>query len=256
MGGKEAHRERVALDLRRSGLAETIPATAGAARSIRSVTSRRTSALFVSVDRVVMVFGLSANPPTGRGGHEGIVTWAGREKRVDEVWVLPVFRHAFFEKREMPAFEHRMAMARLAFESLPGLDGRVFVKDTERQVVEDAIAQGTQGRVGTIDVMRRLIADHPGFEFVLLLGSDTYRDVLLGRWKESEALRSLVSIAVVPRHGVELPGIAYTGTPELSDVSSSRARRARDVSELRRDLHPAVVEYILAHGLYGFASVR
>jgi hypothetical protein len=58
------------------------------------------------VKKTVLIFGLSANPPTGAHGHAGIVRWAAQELRVDlpddahllaqeavpidEVWVMPV----------------------------------------------------------------------------------------------------------------------------------------------------------------------
>lgn len=65
----------------------------------------------------VVLFGSSANPPTGLGGHIGIVKYfAGKEKwdawtvdLFDEVWILPVYRHAYASKRELEAFEKRYA---------------------------------------------------------------------------------------------------------------------------------------------------
>src|SRR5947208_16801171 len=103
---------------------------------------------------LVLVFGLSANPPTGLSGHAGIVKWAATEARVgerapDRVWVLPVYRHAFVDKQDMPSFSHRFEMAKLAFEHLPGVPaGRVVVKDTEKSVHAEAPDQ----MVGTMDV--------------------------------------------------------------------------------------------------------
>src|SRR5947209_3022982 len=150
----------------------------------------------------VLLFGLSANPPTGFGGHAGIVRWAANESGYDEVWVLPVYQHAFADKREMPSFEHRFNMARLAFENIEGAKGRVFVKDTEKSVAE-SMPPGV--RVGTIDVVRHLMRAHPGVEFALLLGTDTYRDLVNGKWKQAEALLELVPVVVVARLGVEPP---------------------------------------------------
>mmetsp|Transcript_5492 Transcript_5492/g.7996 ORF Transcript_5492/g.7996 Transcript_5492/m.7996 type:complete len:82 (+) Transcript_5492:80-325(+) len=69
----------------------------------------------------VCLFGLSANPPTGSGGHLGVVSYlaslphnywqdsvdnghsieefANKETYFDEVRVLPVYQHMFSEKR-------------------------------------------------------------------------------------------------------------------------------------------------------------
>lgn len=35
----------------------------------------------------VLLFGLSANPPTGRGGHAGIVSFLQAQGQWDEIWV-------------------------------------------------------------------------------------------------------------------------------------------------------------------------
>ncbi len=219
--------------------------------------------------RVVVLFGTSANPPTGAGGHAGLVSWAATRQHlpddlpdvggrpVDEVWVLPVFRHAFEEKRELAPFEHRLAMARLAFESLPGLEGRVRVLDVERRLAEQAARVAAErgeapGRLGTIDVLRALSAEHPEVSFVLLLGGDTYRDLQEGRWKESAALRAMAPVLIVPRIGQAEEVPASADAPRLAEVSSSEVRRSTDVALLGRALQPEVLAYIRAHGLYAF----
>lgn len=200
----------------------------------------------------VVVFGLSANPPTGAAGHVGIVRWAATQ--ADEVWVLPVFRHAFHEKRDLAPFEDRVEMARLAFEGVPGLEGRVHVKLTERDVVE-AAAPGE--KTGTIDVVRRLQAERPDVDLVLCLGADTWRDLARGKWKESDALRALVPIIVVARAGVAVePGARIERVEGLGAVSSSAVRASRDRVYLGEVLPPRVLEYIERHHLYAFASPR
>jgi nicotinate (nicotinamide) nucleotide adenylyltransferase len=192
--------------------------------------------------RRVLLFGTSANPPTGMGGHAGIVAWAAARDDVDEVWVLPVYRHAFEEKRDMPSFEDRMAMAKIAFEPLAR---NVKVVDAEKQVADRI---GSDRLIGTIDVVRRLITEHPDVEFGLLLGADTHRDLMAGKWKESDALRRLVRVVSVPRKGVDesLPG------PLFDDVSSTECRATDDPEELARRVQPDVLEYIRAHRLYAF----
>lgn len=63
--------------------------------------------------RRVLLFGLSANPPTGARGHMGLLAHC-RALRFDEVWLLPVFRHIFASKRRLAPFRDRLAMLRLA----------------------------------------------------------------------------------------------------------------------------------------------
>ena len=64
----------------------------------------------------VVLFGSSANPPTGLGGHIGIVKYFSGICLIldfiivalfDEVWILPVFRHAYSSKRQLESFERR-----------------------------------------------------------------------------------------------------------------------------------------------------
>jgi nicotinic acid mononucleotide adenylyltransferase len=230
------------------------------------------------VKKTVLIFGLSANPPTGMGGHAGIVAWGGKDLRVDlpndespeksrervgidEVWVLPVYKHAFASKSNLLPFEHREAMARLAFEKLPGLEGRVQVKDTEKQVIEGAFAKAAKDgqapetvRVGTIDVIRKLMTDHPDTQFVLALGGDTFSDLRGGKWKEGDTLQQLVPIVVLPRAGVD--GVAGTeqNAPKLTDISSTKVRASTDEAFLSEALHPDVLAYMKSHKLYGFGE--
>lgn len=195
--------------------------------------------------RFVVLFGTSANPPTGMGGHAGMVAWAAARDDVDEVWVLPVYRHALEEKRDMPSFAHRFEMARLAFEQL---SEKVRVLDAERRLAE---SPGSDSLIEMTDVVRDLAHAHPDTEFGLLLGADTYRDLTAGKWKESEALRAMVRIIPVPRKGVDedLPG------PEFEAVSSTDCRETTDLDFLSRMLQPEVLLYIQQHRLYAFARV-
>jgi nicotinate-nucleotide adenylyltransferase len=169
----------------------------------------------------VALFGTSADPPTGDRGHRGIVRWLTETPLdelggiPDEVWVLPVYRHAFVEKRDMAPFEDRMAMARLAFGDLP----RVRVSDVERSV-----AEGAGGEVGAVDVVEHLIAHNPGVRFAWVMGADTHQDFRSGRWKGGSRLAELVPLVVVARPN-EGSGHRVEG---LGPVSSSMARQGRD----------------------------
>ena len=90
----------------------------------------------------VCIYGLSANPPTGEGGHATIVSHLRR--MFDEVWVLPVYKHAFESKHNnMAPYEHRKAMCELAFgvahlTAKQRRNEKVKVLDVERAVVRAA----------------------------------------------------------------------------------------------------------------------
>ena len=98
----------------------------------------------------VCLFGLSANPPTGEGGHVGIVRELSQmmmrvknnndgtdsseeEERFHEIRILPVYSHMYNEKRGMQAsYEERLEMCRLAFHEIP----KVTVSDDEERCFE------------------------------------------------------------------------------------------------------------------------
>lgn len=229
--------------------------------------------------KTVLLFGSSVNPPTGLSGHGGIVAWgakhqvdiandktpeAAREQvPVDEVWVLPVYRHLFASKSNLLPFPQRFQMAELAFSDLPGLEGRIKVKDTERELVEQAVARAQakgqpleQVRVGTIDIIRHLEAQHPETKFVLALGADTYQDLLEGKWKEGDKLMAGTEIVVVPRVGVSSVTGLTEDAPRLGEVSSTTIRASADLDYLSNPdiLHPKVLEFMRANHLYGFAK--
>ena len=106
----------------------------------------------------------------------------------------------------------------------------------------------------------------------MVLGSDTYNDLVAGKWKSSaEILASVDSLEVVLRKGYELSGanggdviVNTHDIPTLTSVSSTDVRQSLTQSDDDREkggdndekdpdlseLHPSVAEYVLAHGLY------
>ena len=102
--------------------------------------------------RRVGIFGLSANPPTNSRGHLGIVQ--ALVNLFDELWVVPVYIHPFSPKRKkLEAFEHRLAMCKMCFETFgcgngesnakEGVETRARVKvlDIEKTLVDAAVAR-------------------------------------------------------------------------------------------------------------------
>ncbi|MEE2904238.1 MAG: nicotinate-nicotinamide nucleotide adenylyltransferase [Myxococcota bacterium] len=225
----------------------------------------------------VALFGLSANPPTGKGGHAGIVDWCAGSMTVDspndtnpeeaveglpvdEVWVLPVYRHAFSEKSTLLSFEHRVAMAKLCFESPAENTVKVQVRELERELFlrEQELSnisspKKSASRLGSVDLVRMLQADFPHYQFAFVMGGDTYQDFRLGKWKGGFSLQELLPIVVCARHGVELDVHPLVERLNLQDVSSTKVRSSSDLAYLSACLEPPVLEYIREHKLYAFA---
>ena len=134
----------------------------------------------------VCIFGLSANPPTGTYGHQGIVSKLCDTNEYDEIWIMPVFLHAFAHKRNLAPFDDRCEMSRLAFEKLSTDACGVRVKTTERTVYN--LSAGPDApEPSTAEVLSYLVNRHQNTAFAMALGGDTFLDLVDGRWCCREA---------------------------------------------------------------------
>ncbi|CAH0490283.1 unnamed protein product [Peronospora farinosa] len=222
--------------------------------------------------REVLLFGLSANPPTGLKGHMGVVKHC--RFFYDEIWLLPVYQHIYSSKRQLAPFKHRVEMCRLALETLQSKENdgaELKVVEEEREMTENFAAKNQSPqelRLGSIDLVQYLLDKYPDMSFTMLLGGDTYADLLAGKWKRGDELMQYVKVLVVDRKRVESPWrvekekkegqedrVQYIHIPELSDVSSTIVRATADQKELGLYLDPAVLDYIVQHQLYAFATV-
>lgn len=137
--------------------------------------------------RKVALFGLSANPPTGHSGHLGIVKFLVETGLFDEVWVLPVYQHMFAAKRSMELFEHRVEMCRVCMDDESTAMCRVRVMMIEKFAAEYyEQKEGKDFRVGTVDILDYIHDQCPGLDLHLVLGTDTYKDLISRRWKQAD----------------------------------------------------------------------
>ncbi|NOY26836.1 MAG: nicotinate-nicotinamide nucleotide adenylyltransferase [Oligoflexia bacterium] len=160
----------------------------------------------------VAVYGGSFNPP--HVGHAMVVAWLLWTRRVDAVWIVPVYRHAFEGQHDksLAPFDRRLAWCRaMAAELvLPG-DDRIAVLDIEAHLPVPSF---------TIDTLRHLQGAHPGVELVLVVGADVVPQ--LPRWHDWAALRQEFPPLIVGRPGFPVPDQAVV-FPDLSS-SDIRAR--------------------------------
>jgi len=190
----------------------------------------------------VALFGGSFNPP--HIGHVLSVTYALSAGLVERVVSVPVFAHALGKRLE--AFEHRVEMARLAFEWLPGV---------EVSRIEERL--GTPSR--TLDTIVALQAEHPSWDLRLLVGSDILGE--LHQWHAFAEIARRAPPLVLPRAGTDAAGPLPRLLPEVSstDVRARIGAWAQDSSplaqlELEALVPRAVLRYVKAHGLYGLPA--
>ena len=178
--------------------------------------------------RRVCLFGTSADPPTGIGGHLGIVKYLASSTTIstsssssddeirfdfDEVRVLPVYKHMFQNKRErgQAPFHQRMEMCELCFADVPN----VVVSDAERMCFEryrtkkedeglendnptTTTTTTTPSRmVGTADILDMLIENEPDVDFTWAIGEDAFIDLASGKWKRAEDIFRLLGHRII-----------------------------------------------------------
>lgn len=179
--------------------------------------------------RIALVGG-SFNPP--HVCHQMAALWVLSTGRADQVWLVPCNVHPF--GKQLVAFEHRLAMCRLAAERFVG-----------QTVVASSVEQDLDGDGRTLHTVEHLVRTHPSDRFCLVIGSD----ILAEReaWYRFDRIEELVEIVVVGRRGHAAPA----GSVELPDVSSTEIRRRIAAGEAVSDLLPAaVLRYIEHEGLY------
>lgn len=195
-----------------------------------------------STRRVAIVYGISADPPTDRGGHGGVVR-ALREFELDrgvvraesssdssstlratadEVVVVPVYQHVYASKRAQQEeqgdadYDARLAMCELAFCGEDDVEGalgastkaraRVVVSDAERRAASTMMETTSPTKVrpgSTAALMEVLKRESPDTDFVICLGEDAFDDLVTGKWFRGDDLLRDYEFIVAPRHGYE-----------------------------------------------------
>jgi nicotinate-nucleotide adenylyltransferase len=179
----------------------------------------------------IALLGGSFNPP--HVGHAMAAWWLLATQPVEEVWLLPTWRHAF--GKELAPWEDRLRMCELAIDGLRG----VRVCAAEAELAGDPLA----GR--TARTLEHLHAKHPDRRFALALGTDLLAET--DRWYRFDRVRELARIVVIGRQGFA----PAPGAPALPAVSSSEIRAATARGERIDGLVPsAVARYIVERGLY------
>src|SRR5690242_1578498 len=182
----------------------------------------------------VAILGGSFNPP--HVAHVMAAYWTLATQPVDEVWLLPAFRHPF--GKALAPFEHRVRMCELAAADLD--PARVSVCAAEAELASDPLG-GTTART-----LEHLASRHPAARFALVVGTDILGET--GHWYRWDRVKELARIVVVGRQG-HAEGAA--GAPLLPPISSTDIRERLARGEGAAALVPRrVLEYIAAQGLY------
>lgn len=189
----------------------------------------------------VALFGGSFDPP--HVGHQLAALYVLETFPVDELWLVPVFRHVF-DKRLVP-YRHRLEMCRLMAQSL---GSRVQVSTVEEEL---------GGPSYTLHMVRRLREKHPGVEFSLVIGSDLLKE--RERWYGWPELSATLPFLVLHRggceaavdHAVHASDIHHQEPLRLPEVSSTAVRTILAQGDKPTGwVSRAVLRYVEEHSLY------
>lgn len=177
------------------------------------------------------IFGGSFNPP--HVGHVLAVSYVLSVHPVDEVLVIPVYRHVF--GKSLASFEERVRMCELAMGWIPGTQ----VSEIEREL-------GGESR--TLHTIEALLERDPTRQLHLVIGTDVLAD--LPKWHRWNRIEELAPPIIIGR-----AGHAHADGPEalLPEVSSTQIRElvaAGKLADAASLLPRRVLEHIAAGELY------
>jgi nicotinate-nucleotide adenylyltransferase len=173
----------------------------------------------------IALFGGSFDPP--HMGHVFAACYAKLMAQVDEVWVIPVARHAY--SKSLSPWDVRWQLCQAAFGHFPF----IVMRDDELRNVSGY----------TFDLLTQLRQQYPQHYWSLVGGSDTAID--LPNWHRGSELATMINVIPVPRRGFDEQICA------LPAISSSLVRERLANKKLITDIVPlSVAELIAQHGWY------
>ncbi len=177
------------------------------------------------------LFGGSFNPP--HVGHVLAVTYLLSVEPVDEVRVIPVYRHVF--GKALASFEDRLEMCRLAMGWIPG----VVIDDIEREL------GGESKTLITVEALRKR---DPSRGYRLVIGADVLAD--LPKWHRFDRIAELAPPLVLGRAGYAHPDAPAAVLPDVSSTQIRDTIAAGRIDDVRQLVPARVRAYIAAHGIY------
>jgi nicotinate-nucleotide adenylyltransferase len=180
--------------------------------------------------RRVAIYGGSFDPP--HLGHILSVAWALSAAEVDDVWIIPTWKHVF-DKEHGASFEQRLSMCELAFAPFRSVE----ISDIERRI------GGVSRMLDTLDALE---TERPEAVFRLLIGADVLPTT--DRWYRWSEVAKIAPPLVIGRQGYPVPEGCPISIPNINSTDiRSGLGNAADVTGL---VPTAVIEHIRSQGLY------
>ena len=156
----------------------------------------------------IAVYGGSFNPP--HVAHAMVASWLVWSGEVDQVWIVPVYQHAFekIHGKRLVSYETRVKWCRLMADEL---GETCIVSDVESTLPTPSYS---------IDTLRALQKKYPGYHFRLVVGADVVSQ--LPQWKEWDQIEALFPPIIVGRVGYD----GHRAQMVFPDVSSTAIRES------------------------------
>ncbi len=198
--------------------------------------------------RTIAIYGGSFDPV--HNGHTMIASQVAALPEIDEVWLMVSPENPFKQGRRMAPGPDRLEMARHSVEGLHGVE----VTDFEFSLPRPSY---------TYTTLRALADKYSGCRFMIIIGSDNWRD--FAAWREARRIAEEFGVIVYPRPDTLLPedfnpfpeplpqgSVLVMGSHAPQSRASSTAVRAALATGVVPDdmLAPEVADYIRRHGLY------
>ncbi len=198
--------------------------------------------------RKIGVFGGAFDPP--HKAHVALAQSAITELALDALHIIPTGQ-AWHKARALSPPKHRLAMAQLAFQKIPG----VVVDDREIQ---------RAGPTFTVDTLRALQAENPRDQLYLIMGADQF--AAFRQWHQWREIAQIAIICVASRAQFDWAKDQYDTINELKNrvfmlqmpLMAGSATQVRQLfadglgeNQAIADLLPeSVASYIAQHQLY------
>ena len=152
------------------------------------------------------VYGGSFNPP--HVVHAMVASWLLWTDKVDEVWFIPVYQHAFdgIQEKKLAPYKYRVEWC------------RALAKEVDPRIKVSTVEESLPTPSYTIDTLTALRKEFSQHEFCLCVGADVIPQ--LQQWKQWEEIERSFAPIIVGRVGYDNP----ENTVSFPPVSSSEVR--------------------------------
>lgn len=187
----------------------------------------------------ISLFGGSFNPP--HLGHQIVINQAFELiPKLEKIWLLPDYQHAFAKNSDLAPVKHRLTMTKML----------------ETSQVRTQTCKLDQKMPGyTLTAVHYLQTKYPQHQFSCLIGSDQLK--VFTQWHQYQKLLKLIPFYVYPRAGFPLkplfPNMTALTHPLqiITNISSTTIRQRLQAKLAIKHLIPApVLKYINQHHLY------